>query len=43
MGAKYLPTAKDLKASQRFHRKQHVVSKFIKASGQEAAKTHKKK
>ena len=43
MGAKYLPTTKDLKASQRFHQKQHVVSKFIKPSGQQAAKKPKKK
>ena len=43
MGAKYLPTTKDLKASRRFHQKQHVVSKFIKPSGHHAVKQSKKK
>lgn len=43
MGAKYLPTIKDHKASQRFQQKQHVTSKFIKASGHAAAKTTKTK
>lgn len=32
MGAKYLPTKKDLKASARFQQKQHTQSKFIKPS-----------
>lgn len=43
MGAKYLPTIKDLRASQRFQQKQHVVSKFIKPSAKPAAKPAKKK
>jgi hypothetical protein len=43
MGAKYLPTTKDVKASRRFHQKQHVTSKFIKPSGKPAAKPAKKK
>ena len=33
MGAKYVPTIKDLKAGQRFQKKQLVQSKFIKPSG----------
>lgn len=43
MGAKYLPTTKDLKASKRFQQKQHVTSKFIKPSGSPTAKKHHKK
>lgn len=30
MGAKYLPTVKDLKASQRFHQKQNPLPKTKK-------------
>jgi hypothetical protein len=30
MGAKYLPTKKDLKASKRFEQNHHTQSKFIK-------------
>lgn len=30
MGAKYLPTHKDLKASQRFQQKQNPLKKFKK-------------
>ncbi len=44
MGAKYLPTVKDQKASRRFQQKQHVTSKFIKpAAGKAGAKAAKKK
>ena len=43
MGAKYLPTIKDLKASQRFQQKQHVQSKFIKSPSSKPAKQGKKK
>ena len=43
MGAKYLPTIKDQKASRRFQKKLHVASKFIKASGKTAANPRKKK
>lgn len=42
MGAKYLPTAKDLKAGQRFQQKQLVQSKFIKPAGKPATKKPKK-
>ena len=42
MGAKYLPTHKDLKAGQRFQKKQLVQSKFIKPAGTPAAKKPKK-
>lgn len=42
MGAKYVPTIKDLKAGQRFQQKQLVQSKFIKPSGKPAAKKRKK-
>ncbi len=43
MGAKYLPTVKDQRASKRFQQKQHVVSKFIKpADARTAAKAKKK-
>jgi hypothetical protein len=43
MGAKYLPTIKDLKASQRFQQKQNPLRKFKKKSGPQAAKKSKKK
>jgi hypothetical protein len=43
MGAKYLPTVKDLKASKRFQQKQNTQSKFITTSGTPPAKKHKKK
>lgn len=33
MGAKYLPTHKDLKASQRFQQKQNPLKKFKKSGG----------
>jgi hypothetical protein len=33
MGDKYLPTKKDLKASQRFVKNQSSQSKFIRTSG----------
>lgn len=33
MGAKYLPSKKDLKASQRFQQKQLTESKFIRPAG----------
>ncbi len=46
MGAKYLPSIKDLKANRRFQQKQLVASKFIKpadATAAKAAKAAKKK
>jgi hypothetical protein len=43
MGAKYLPTTKDNKATRRFHQKQHVQSKFIKPAARPPAKPAKKK
>ncbi len=43
MGAKYLPTIKDLKASQRFHQKQNPLHKFKKPSGNPPAKKGRKK
>jgi hypothetical protein len=45
MGAKYLPTVKDMKAERRFQKQHHTQSKFIKPSGRPAAapKTPKKK
>ena len=43
MGAKYLPTHKDLKASQRFHQKQNPLRKFQKKPNPSAAKASKKK
>jgi hypothetical protein len=43
MGAKYLPTIKDQKASQRFQQKQNPLPKFKKASGAGSAKSGKKK
>lgn len=44
MGAKYLPTDKDRKASKRFQQKQHTQSKFIKpaATPKPAPKSGKK-
>ena len=42
MGAKYLPTIKDVKAGQRFQQKQLVQSKFIKPAGSPPAKKRKK-
>lgn len=41
MGAKYLPTIKDLKASQRFQQKQKPLQKF-KKQPEGAAKKAKK-
>jgi hypothetical protein len=38
MGAKYLPTIKDQKASQRFQQKQNPLRKFKKAGATGAAK-----
>jgi hypothetical protein len=38
MGAKYLPTVKDLKASQRFQQKQNPQRRFKKTSGGQSAK-----
>ena len=43
MGAKYLPTIKDLKASQRFQQKQNPLRKFKKMPDGVAAKKGKKK
>jgi hypothetical protein len=43
MGAKYLPTIKDLKASQRFQQKQNPLHKFKKSSGDQTAKKSRKK
>jgi hypothetical protein len=43
MGAKYLPTIKDLKASQRFQQKQHPLPFFKKPSGAPLPKKDKKK
>jgi hypothetical protein len=43
MGAKYLPTIKDLKASQRFQQKQNPLRKFKKAADGQGAKKRKKK
>ncbi len=43
MGAKYLPTIKDLKASQRFQQKQHPLPFFKKPSAAPGAKKDKKK
>ncbi len=41
MGAKYLPTVKDLKAAQRFQQKQNPLRKFKKEP--DAGKKVKKK
>jgi hypothetical protein len=43
MGAKYLPTIKDLKASQRFQQKQNALPKLKKTSGDQPTKKSKKK
>ena len=43
MGAKYLPTIKDLKASLRFQQKQSPLPKFKKASAPSAEKKRKGK
>lgn len=43
MGAKYLPTHKDLKASQRFQQKQNPLHKFKKPPAAVAKKTGGKK
>lgn len=41
MGAKYLPTIKDLKATQRFMQKQKPLPKFKKATGAAAKRKQK--
>ena len=38
MGAKYLPTIKDLKANLRFHQKQNPLKKFRKSVANQPAK-----
>ena len=38
MGAKYLPTARDLKASQRFQLKQSTLPKLKKGEGKKIKK-----
>ena len=38
MGAKYLPTIKDLRASQRFQKKQNPLHKFKKPPGDKPVK-----
>jgi hypothetical protein len=43
MGAKYLPTIKDIKASQRFQQKQNPLPKFKKSTDVGSAKKAKKK
>jgi hypothetical protein len=43
MGAKYLPTIKDLKASQRFQQKQNPLPKFKKMPAGRASKKSRKK
>jgi len=43
MGAKYLPTIKDLKASQRFQQKQNPLRKFKKTPDNQAGKKGGKK
>jgi hypothetical protein len=43
MGAKYLPSIKDLKASQRFLQQQRPLPKFGKPSPNKPAKRSKKK
>lgn len=43
MGAKYLPTTKDLKASRRFQQSQNTQSKFIKPAVPQPLKKSKKK
>jgi hypothetical protein len=42
MGAKYLPTIKDLKASQRFQQKQKPLPQFKKSAAAQAKKSKKK-
>ena len=42
MGAKYVPTIKDLKAGRRYQQKQLVQSKFIKPSGKPVVKKRQK-
>jgi hypothetical protein len=42
MGAKYLPTIRDLKASQRFQQKQNPLRKFKKSPASSPAKKGKK-
>jgi len=41
MGAKYLPSKKDMKANARYQQKQHTQSKFIKPAIKPAAKPGK--
>lgn len=41
MGAKYVPTIKDLKAGERFQQKQHAQSKFIKPASKPATRKSK--
>jgi hypothetical protein len=41
MGAKYLPTVKDMKASQRFQQKQRPLRKFKKNGGATTSKKGK--
>jgi len=43
MGAKYLPTIKDLKAMQRFQQKQNPLKKFNKTPDGQPVKKGKKK
>ncbi len=43
MGAKYLPTNKDLKASQRFQQQQNPLRKFKKSATVQPAKKGGKK
>ena len=43
MGAKYLPTIKDLKAAQRFRQKQNLRHKLKKPAGEQPAKPDGKK
>jgi hypothetical protein len=43
MGAKYLPTVKDQKASNRFQQKQNTQSKFIRTAGTPPARKGKAK
>jgi len=43
MGAKYLPTIKDVKASQRFQQQQEALRKLKKLSGDQPAPKRRKK
>lgn len=43
MGAKYLPTIKDLKASQRFQQKQKPLPDFKKSPGKPSSNQRKRK